>query len=232
MRRRPTAAAIAPSTSSCLAGSRSATCTIRRRQRHTSPRSRRSPTNPTSLARGACWAGRAAEAYEQDPGGKKTLPGGSKLSHRLLRPDRPRQSRPRRTCTPMPTRRSPAPTAPLLGDVVRCGEGGRVALRSRCPRSRLGDDGGSRRYRDGRRHAQSCCPELDREISRRPRHAVDRQARTGAQLAGRTRALPDLRGAGLHPRSDRRSIRRWFIPSCGRKAGSIQRRCRAPMRSA
>ena len=50
-------------------------------------------------------------SHAQGPGGEAALPGGRALSDRLLRPDRPRQGRPRRTGAQCLTRRCPAPIA-------------------------------------------------------------------------------------------------------------------------
>ena len=67
------------------------------RRRSISPASAQAPRNPTTLARGEYWQGRAAEAAGPQRRGARALSGRRAASDRLLRPDRARPARARRT---------------------------------------------------------------------------------------------------------------------------------------
>ena len=186
--------------------------------------------NPISLARGAYWSGRAAEAMHKDQEAQAALPGGGALSDRLLRPDRPRQGRASASlsCNPFPALSSADRSRAMSSDIVKAAELLYAVEARDLAWTMMADLG------DKSTDVATLVRDVgaDREIPRRPRHAADRQACAGARLRARPRRLPDARRAGLHRRSGRRSSPPSSIRSCGRKAGSIRRPSRAPTRSA
>ena len=175
-------------------------------------------------------AGPRGRGHEPAAGGARALPGGRALSDRLLRPDRPRQGRARRThaqSLPRAVQRAARQgrAAPTWCARPNCSTPSMPAISPGRMMADLGD-------KSDDVGVLAMLAELTAKYQRRPRHAAARQARARPRLCARPRRLPDHRRAGATSRSARRSNRPSSIRSCGRRAGSIRRPSRAPTRSA
>ena len=109
--RRRTATTIAPSTSSWPAGSRCASCTIRATAYAHFAKIAESSENPISLARGAYWTGRAAEALQQ---ARRRRSSATRRPRAIRPPITARSPAPRpgsASSRSIPSPRCPAPTA-------------------------------------------------------------------------------------------------------------------------
>ena len=185
--------------------------------------------NPISLARGAYWTGRAAEALHKTQEAKQRYQEAARYPTAYYgQIARAKAGLGELTLNPFPALSSADRNKAMSSDLVKAAE----LLYAVDARDLAWiDDGRSRRQVDRRRHARRHVG-ADREISRCPRHAADRQARAGARLRRSSTPPSPPSACRTTRRSGRRSIRRWSIRSCGRKAGSIRRPFRAPTRSA
>ena len=185
--------------------------------------------HPTSLARAAYWQGRTAEALGRHDEARTHYARGAQYPAAYYgQLARARLGGGEISLPPAP---EPAPDASGDAGAARNRARRRNPLCDRRARSRGLDRGRPRRPADrprracdaGRgRDAQSGCP-----------HApADRQRRDGARPAVRGACLSDRRPAALHAASVRRSSRPSPTRSRARKARSIRKRSRAPMRSA
>ncbi len=115
-----------------------------------------SAENPISLARGAYWTGRAAEALHKTQEAKQRYQEAARYPTAYYgQIARAKAGLGELTLNPFPTLSS---ADREQGDVIRPGACSRAALRRRGPRPRLDDDGRPRRQVDRHRRPSPSCP--------------------------------------------------------------------------